>query len=71
MRSNLRCDHDGIAKRCSMCGGPFGLIRQYSWRTPLCSKDCVERFKTRQRMDRSWLFWGAPADAVRSPATSR
>lgn len=71
MRSNLQCDREGIAKRCSMCGGPFGLIRHHSWRTPLCSKDCVERIKTRQKMDRSWQFRVTPANSVGSPATSR
>src|SRR5712675_807251 len=37
----------GKAKRCVVCDGKFGLIRYYSWRTPLCSKKCVDRFKAR------------------------
>ena len=41
---------------CAMCGGKFGLIRYYSWRTALCSKKCVDRFRTRRERDRRWLF---------------
>jgi hypothetical protein len=70
MRNNIRCHRDCVAERCSICGRPFGLIRHYSWRTPLCSKTCVERFKARQKMDRSWLFWIAPADGARSSPAS-
>lgn len=70
MHNNFRCHRDAIPKRCSICDRPFGLIRHYSWRTPLCSKTCVERFKTRQKMDRGWLFWIAPADGARSSAAS-
>jgi hypothetical protein len=43
--------------RCAVCDGKFGLVRYYSWRTPLCSKMCVDRFKTRQESDRHWLTW--------------
>jgi hypothetical protein len=39
-----------------MCGGKFGLIRYYSWRTALCSKKCVDGFRTRRERDRRWLF---------------
>jgi hypothetical protein len=41
---------------CAVCGGRFGLIRYYSWRTPLCSKKCVDRFRTRRERDSRWLF---------------
>ncbi|SPP95270.1 MULTISPECIES: hypothetical protein [Bradyrhizobium] len=41
---------------CAVCGGKFGLIRHYSWRTALCSKKCVDRFRTRRERDRRWLF---------------
>ncbi|AMA61364.1 hypothetical protein BCCGELA001_20255 [Bradyrhizobium sp. CCGE-LA001] len=41
---------------CAMCGGKFGLIRYYSWRTALCSKKCVDGFRTRRERDRRWLF---------------
>ena len=44
------------AKGCAVCGGKFGLIRHYSWRTALCSRKCVDRFRTRRERDRSWLF---------------
>jgi len=64
MRNNLQCHRDDAARRCSICGRPFGLIRHYSWRTPLCSKTCVERFKARQKTDRSWLFSIAPANGA-------
>ncbi|WP_245325479.1 hypothetical protein [Bradyrhizobium sp. CCH5-F6] len=41
---------------CAVCGGKFGLIRYYSWRTALCSKKCVDRFRTRRERDHRWLF---------------
>ncbi|MGY3035790.1 hypothetical protein ACVIIV_004960 [Bradyrhizobium sp. USDA 4354] len=41
---------------CAVCGGKFGLIRHYSWRTALCSRKCVDRFRTRRERDRRWLF---------------
>ncbi|WP_245454379.1 hypothetical protein [Bradyrhizobium sp. RP6] len=43
-------------KGCAVCGGKFGLIRYYSWRTALCSKKCVDRFRTRRERDHRWLF---------------
>ena len=30
-------------------------VRRYSWRTALCSKKCVDRFKACQEGDRGWL----------------
>jgi hypothetical protein len=45
----------GTPRRCAVCDGPFGLIRYYSWRTPLCSKKCVERLKARRDESRQWL----------------
>ena len=45
------------ATRCAVCDGKFGLVRYYSWRTPLCSKTCVDRFRTRRESDRNWLPW--------------
>jgi hypothetical protein len=45
----------GKATRCAVCDGKFGLIRYYSWRTPLCSKTCVEHFRTRRERDWNWL----------------
>ena len=44
------------ANGCAVCAGKFGLIRYYSWRTALCSKKCVDRFRTRRERDRRWLF---------------
>lgn len=44
------------AKCCAVCAGKFGLIRYYSWRTALCSKACVDRFRARRERDRRWLF---------------
>ena len=41
---------------CAVCGGKFGLIRHYAWRTALCSKTCLDRFRTRSERDRRWLF---------------
>jgi len=45
----------GKATRCAVCDGKFGLIRHYSWRAPLCSKKCVDRFNSRRASDREWL----------------
>lgn len=67
----FRCRRDGAATHCAICERPFGLIRHYSRRTPLCSKKCVERFTARQNVDRSWLFWIAPADGAHSSAAFR
>jgi len=47
----------GRAARCAVCDGKFGLVRHYSWRTPLCSKKCVDRFRVRRASDRNWVGW--------------
>jgi hypothetical protein len=41
---------------CAECGAKFGLIRHYSWRTSVCSKRCLDRFKLHRERDRRWLF---------------
>ena len=51
---SLRSDK---ATRCAVCDGKFGLVRHYSWRTMLCSKKCLDRFRTRSESDRNWLPW--------------
>jgi hypothetical protein len=45
------------ATRCAVCDRKFGLVRHYSWRTPFCSKKCVDRFRARRANDRNWLGW--------------
>jgi hypothetical protein len=47
----------GTGERCAVCNGKFGLVRHYSWRTSLCSKQCVERLRARRASDHSWLRW--------------
>ena len=47
----------GRAARCAACDGKFGLVRHYSWRTPLCSKKCVDLFRARRASDRNWVGW--------------
>lgn len=47
--------HHGSVKFCAMCGRRFGLVRYYSWRTALCSKKCVDRFRERREADHKWL----------------
>ena len=47
----------GRATRCAVCDGKFGLVRHYSWRTPLCCRECVHRFRARRQSDRQWLGW--------------
>ena len=51
---NHRSDKD---KRCAICDGKFGLVRHYSWRTPLCSRKCVDLLKARRQSDRNWMGW--------------
>jgi hypothetical protein len=41
--------------RCAVCEGKFGLVRYYSWRTPVCSRKCVDRIKARRQSDGHWL----------------
>jgi hypothetical protein len=53
------------AMRCAVCGGKFGLVRHYSWRTSLCSKKCVDRLKARRQSDFTWMV------ASESLSTSR
>jgi hypothetical protein len=43
--------------RCAVCERKFGLIRHYSWRTPLCSRKCVDLFKARRVSDNNWMGW--------------
>jgi hypothetical protein len=43
--------------RCAVCNGKFGLVRHYVWRTPLCTRACVDRFRCRRENDRVWLSW--------------
>ena len=43
--------------RCAVCEGKFGLVRHYSWRTPLCSRKCVDRLKARRQSDHNWMGW--------------
>ena len=55
MRNTQRAPWNPAAKRCAICDGRFGLVRYYAWQTPLCSRRCADRFKTRQEADRRWL----------------
>ena len=55
MRNSPKYPWNVATKRCAVCDGKFGLIRHYSWRTALCSKKCVGRFKARQEGDHRWL----------------
>ena len=48
------------AARCAVCDGRFGLIRHYSWRTPLCSRKCIDRLGALRAGDRNWLPWLQP-----------
>ena len=51
------CLRFGKASRCAVCDRKFGLVRHYAWRTPLCSKNCVDRFTARRKSDRNWVGW--------------
>ena len=47
----------GKATRCAVCDRKFGLVRHYSWRSALCSRKCVDRFRDRRQSDRNWVSW--------------
>jgi hypothetical protein len=65
MRNDLQYRRKDAAKRCAICDGKFGLIRHYSWRTALCSRKCVDRFRSREEADRRWLLrFGAARQTV-------
>lgn len=57
MHDSSHASHHTSGRCCAICGGRFGLIRYYYWRTALCSKKCVDRFKTRREADHQWLRW--------------
>ena len=46
--------------RCTVCAGKFGLVRYYSWQTPICSKRCAGRLTARRENDRRWLMSTTP-----------
>jgi hypothetical protein len=47
----------GKVARCAVCTGKFGLIRHYSWRTALCSRKCVDRFRARSEKRPQLVGW--------------
>ena len=57
MPYRLESHRSDKAMRCAVCDGKFGLVRHYSWRTQLCSRKCVDRFRARTKSDRSWVRW--------------
>lgn len=58
--SDLQHTRETSPKRCAECGGKFGLTRQYSCRSSLCSKKCLELFKAKRVRVRQWLFGANP-----------
>jgi hypothetical protein len=56
MRVKSQQTQPGSKERCAVCGGKFGLVRYYSWRTALCSMKCVDQFQARREGDRRWLW---------------
>lgn len=55
MQNSSHHSRAGSVKCCAVCGGKFGLIRHYWWRTALCSKKCIDRFNARREADHQWL----------------
>ncbi len=55
MLNNSRHHRHDAGKRCAICDGRFGLIRYYSRRTAVCSKKCLDRFRSRTEGDSRWL----------------
>ena len=68
MRNHLQFRRGEATNRCAICDRSFGLVRHYSWRTALCSRKCVDRFKSRKENDRRWLL---PICAVRQLVVAR
>jgi hypothetical protein len=56
LRNHLQYRRHDTTNRCAICDGKFGLVRHYSWRTALCSRKCVDHFKSREECDRRWLL---------------
>jgi hypothetical protein len=52
---NFQALGHGKDRRCAVCDEKFGLVRHYSWRTALCSRKCVDRFRARRESDRNWV----------------
>jgi hypothetical protein len=57
MAYRLESHGSDTATQCAICDGKFGLVRHYSWRTALCSRKCVDRFRARRQSDRNWMGW--------------
>jgi hypothetical protein len=69
LRNHLQYRRTDAAKRCAICDGKFGLIRHYSRRTALCSRRCVDRFKSREESDRRWLLCLHTTQLLRSQSS--
>jgi hypothetical protein len=41
----------GKGRRCAVSEGNVGLVRHCSWRTPFCSKKCIDTFKAHRKSD--------------------
>ena len=52
--------------RCAVCEGKFGLVRHYSWRTPLCSRKCVDRVKACRESDHKLIAHQTPENRARA-----
>lgn len=57
MHNISHSSHHRSVRCCAICGGKFGLIRHYHWRTALCSRKCVDCFKARREAYHKWLRW--------------
>jgi hypothetical protein len=57
MPYRLQSDGPDKAMRCAVCEGKCGLVRHHWWRTPLCSRKCVDLFKARGQSDHNWMGW--------------
>jgi hypothetical protein len=67
MFSSSRSVQNRVAQRCAICEGKFGLVRHYSWRTAVCSRNCAHRLKARRADDRRWLL-GSSAELPQQTA---
>jgi hypothetical protein len=57
MGKSSKNPHHGSVSCCAVCGGKFGPIRYYCWRTALCSRKCVDRLRVCREADHRWLRW--------------
>ncbi|HEX3440123.1 MAG TPA: hypothetical protein VHT93_07240 [Pseudolabrys sp.] len=72
MFSNSHESRARAPQRCPVCNGQFGLVRQYAWRTGVCSKACRDRARGRSigRIVLGWFALLPPANEELVPVAA-